>query len=79
MANIYECIIAESLVFKVKANNEDEVMDYLLSHSLADVLNENKNLTDEINWDEQILSTCSDWEDADIDITEEKYHGGEIT
>ena len=69
MANIYRCRLSEYLDFDIKADYDEQVLEWLSTHSIAEVLRLTSNA--DKSFSEAILHIEGNKSDADIDISVE--------
>ena len=65
MAEWYECEITCKYSVNIKANSEEEAMDWLRTHNLKDI--ENETSAYGVSWDEEVWGTTT--ESIGIDLT----------
>lgn len=66
MSKVYEVKMTETATFFIKADDTNQVNEWLLKHSLDDVTNENTRVG--IEYNEEILGETEDDSDVDFDI-----------
>lgn len=68
MAKWYECEMTCRYSVNIKANSQDEALDWLREHDLKDI--ENKTSAYRVSWDEEVWGETRST--LGIDITEEE-------
>ena len=66
MANVYSCQMVECVLFYLKADSEEQALEWLQTHTSRDVCAATKNC--DFVYDEDVLCRV-DEETADIDIS----------
>lgn len=67
MSNVYKCRLTECIDFDIKANSEEQAMEWLATHTIKDVLE--MSVDHESSYNEEVLYIEGKKSSAQIDIS----------